>query len=115
MTRRRRTRVRRNADNGLAGGCRETRPGRRRGATRGAHQRARDAVLLERRTTADAWISIDGSGPGRGITIEEEIEIDGEIFTQRKPNPALDAGHALSRRQREIGKELSLYPGYQDD
>jgi len=70
--------------------------------------------ILHRRTSADTWVD-PGSGPGRGFVIEEEREIGGETYTVTKANPALRAGASLSRRQREIAKELRLYPGFQAD
>jgi len=72
-------------------------------------------MLLELRVSADVWCSPDGSGPGRGLIVEREAEIDGETVTIRDTNPALRAETALSRRQREIAEELSLWPGFQDD
>jgi hypothetical protein len=45
--------------------------------------------ILYRQTSADTRVDPDGSGPGRGFS--------------------------LSQRQREIAKELRLYPGFQGD
>jgi hypothetical protein len=47
--------------------------------------------------------------------IGDEREIGGETYTVRKANPALRAGSSLLPRQREIAKELRLYPGFQAD
>jgi hypothetical protein len=72
-------------------------------------------MVLERAASFDVWCDPDGSGPGRGLVVEKEIEIDGETYTVDGTNPALRARVALSRRQREIAKELRLWPGFQSD
>lgn len=71
-------------------------------------------MVLERRAAADTVCSPDGTGSGRGLIIEEEHEADGETYTRQKVNPALDAQLTHSKRQREIAKELRLWPGYQN-
>lgn len=71
--------------------------------------------VLQRRAEFDVWAALDGSGPGRGLMLTEDTEIDGETYTKRKANPALDATTAISGRRREIAKELSLWPGFQED
>jgi hypothetical protein len=71
--------------------------------------------ILHRRTSADTVAVPDGSRPGRGFILTEERDIGGETHTVRKANPALRAGSSLSRRQREIAKDLRLYPGLQGD
>jgi len=75
------------------------------------------AVLMQlaSRASADVWCELDGSGPGRGITVEREVEHDGETYTVERVNPASRAEYALKRRQREIAKELRLWPGFQED
>jgi len=71
--------------------------------------------MLERRASADVWAAVDGDGPGRGFVVEREIERGGETHTVDRRNPAFRAEIALSRRQREIAKELRLWPGSQGD
>lgn len=72
--------------------------------------------ILWRRTLADTLGTpkepVDGA---RGLVFREDVEIDGETVTRTKANPAFDAGHAISMRKREIAKELSLLPGFQND
>jgi len=46
--------------------------------------------------------------------IEETVDADGEEYTVPKVNPAITAENKLSGRQREIAKELKLWPGFQD-
>lgn len=70
--------------------------------------------VLERKAMADAWIDPDGDHPGRGLVIEETVDVDGETWTEWKENPALRAGHTLSGRRRQIGCELRLWPGVRD-
>lgn len=83
----------------------------------------RERLLKEKTTLSILWkrAAADMLGtPGdsikgaRGLVIEEEREYDGETDTVRKVNPADDAIHANQNRQREIAKELQLWPGFRD-
>jgi len=70
-------------------------------------------MVMEPRASYDTFaIEADDA---RGMVIEEEIEIDGETYINKKANPAFEASHRLMKRQFEIAKELRLYPGYRDD
>ena len=72
-------------------------------------------IILEQKAGCDVWLSLDGSGEGRGIEIvEKTVEHNGETYTITKPNPALKASRQHDSRQRKIAKELRLYPGFQD-
>lgn len=71
-------------------------------------------TILKQRVIADAWVDPDGDHHGRGFVIEETVDIGGETYTVKKANPALRAEHSLSKRQREIAKELRLWPGFRD-
>lgn len=72
--------------------------------------------VLKRRAAADVWCDPDGSGPGRGLVLTANIEIDGETYIHtRKINPAWRARTALWNRDREIAKELRLWPGFRGD
>jgi hypothetical protein len=72
-------------------------------------------MVHQMRVDMDAWAAPDGTGPGRGLVIETDVEIDGETYTVTKANPALRASSSMSARQREIAEELRLWPGYQDE
>jgi len=63
--------------------------------------------ILYRRASCDTVPNAEGS---RGFIIEDTTEIDGETYTRKKPNPALEATLQHSARQREIANELSLWP-----
>lgn len=67
-------------------------------------------MVLEQRTAADVWCS----GPGRGITVEKEVETTEGTYIVEAINPAFGASISLSSRQREIAKELRLWPGFRD-
>jgi hypothetical protein len=67
--------------------------------------------ILFRRASCDTTPNAEDS---RGFIIEDTTEIDGETYTRKKPNPAIEATLQHSARQREIAKELSLWVGYQD-
>ncbi|WP_338756336.1 HGGxSTG domain-containing protein [Halobacterium salinarum] len=71
--------------------------------------------ILHRRASADTIGSpADPIEGARGFVIEEQREHAGETYTVRKVNPALEATLQHSKRKREIAKELSLWPGFQD-
>lgn len=71
--------------------------------------------ILKRQADADTiGTPKDPVEGARGLVIEEEREIRGEIYTVRKLNPAFEAGLRHSGRQREIAKELSLRWAFQD-
>jgi len=72
-------------------------------------------AVMQRRASMDVWGDLDGSGPGRGLVIEKDIEHDGKTYTTEKMNPAIEATTVLSSRQRKIAKELRLRPGFQDE
>jgi len=83
----------------------------------------REELLRERQTLRilenRAWVDLlavndDGSGPGRGFTVETEQEIDGETYTVKKANPALEAERRARSRIWKISKELRLWPGFQE-
>lgn len=66
--------------------------------------------ILEDRSWLDLLaVDDDGSGPGRGMVIEDEIEYDGETYTEIKANPAIDASLRASARRRKIASKLRLY------
>lgn len=69
--------------------------------------------MLERRASADVWADVDA--PSRGIVVEREIERGGKTYTVDRRNPAFQAEITLTRRQREIAKELRLWLGFQTD
>ncbi|QKY20743.1 hypothetical protein B4589_010260 [Halolamina sp. CBA1230] len=72
----------------------------------------RERLLKEKATLSVMYrrTAMDTFDAGRGFLVEEEH--NGEAI--RKANPAFDAGHAINGRQREIAKELRLWPGFQD-
>jgi hypothetical protein len=84
----------------------------------------REQLLKEKATLSILWdrAAADTLGTpkdpvegSRGFVIEERREHGGETYTVHKANPALQAGHSLRSRKREIAKELRLRPGFQDD
>jgi hypothetical protein len=84
----------------------------------------RERLLKEKATLSILWdrAAADTLGTpkdpvegSRGFVIEERREHGGETYTVHKANPALQAGHSLRSRKREIAKELRLRPGFQDD
>ncbi|TKR24341.1 hypothetical protein [Natronomonas salsuginis] len=71
--------------------------------------------VLWKRAAADTLGTPENPVDGaRGIVIEEEYEHNGETYTIEKANPAWKANHILSGRQRQIAKELRLWPGFQE-
>jgi len=71
--------------------------------------------ILRRRAAADTLGTPKNPVEGaRGLVIEETVDADGESYTVPKVNPAITAETKLSARQREIAKELKLWPGFQD-
>jgi hypothetical protein len=83
----------------------------------------RERLLKEKATLSILWrrASFDTLGTpeesvegARGLVIEETVKENGVTYTKRKANPAMDATTTISTRQREIAKELSLWPGFQN-
>ncbi|MFC6892601.1 hypothetical protein, partial [Halopenitus salinus] len=83
----------------------------------------RERLIKENATLSVLWHRAAGDAFGtpenpvdgaRGIVIEEEREHNGETYTVYKENPAWRAERAISRRERSIGRELRLYPAFQD-
>lgn len=83
----------------------------------------RERLLKEKATLSVMWrrTAFDTAGTpedpvdgARGIVIEEEREFDGDTYTVEKPNPAWDAGHRLTVRQRKIAEELCLWAGFRE-
>jgi hypothetical protein len=72
-------------------------------------ERATLRLLLDR-----VWVDLlsadDGSGPGRGMIIEEQREQNGETYTVAKANPAWNAETRIRQRKRTIGETLRLPP-----
>lgn len=67
--------------------------------------------LLSDRVWVDlVCVDNDGSGPGRGMIIEERREHNGETYTVAKANPAWNAETRIRQRKRTIGETLRLFP-----
>jgi hypothetical protein len=66
--------------------------------------------LLSDRVWVDLLSADDGSGPGRGMIIEEQREQNGETYTVAKANPAWTAETRIRQRKRTIGETLRLPP-----
>lgn len=66
--------------------------------------------LMEDRSWLDL-LGVDdtGSGAGRGMMIEGEMEYNGETHTVEKSNPAFDAAARAMARRREIATRLGLH------
>lgn len=80
----------------------------------------RKRLLKEKATLSVLWnraafdVFASESDTARGFTVSENIDVNGEVGSVEKLNPAWGATASLSAREREIAKELRLWPGFRD-